>query len=68
MSQQDLIREKQEQSVLYNKNCGNSKSFNALEAWLELSKEVQEDFRKRGITKKELEDAIECARRKKGRI
>ena len=66
MSQKELIREEQEQSISYSSNSRNekrTKSFNALKAWIELSKEVQEDFRKRGITKEYLEDAIAWARR-----
>ena len=66
MSQQELIRKEQEQSISYSSDSQNekrNKSFNALKAWIELSKEVQEDFCKRGITKEDLEDAIAWARR-----
>ncbi|MBC8236113.1 hypothetical protein H8E77_41735 [bacterium] len=71
---QEIIGEKQKpalernegRSILY-KDYIKNKSFNALEDWLELSREVQEDFRQRGITKEAIEDAIAWARKRKGR-
>lgn len=40
-----------------------NKDLNTLRDWRKLSKEVQKDFRKRKITKKDLKDAIAWARK-----
>jgi len=64
--QKPALERSEGRSILY-KDYIKGKSFNALEDWLELSREVQEDFRQRGITKEAIEDAIAWARRRKGR-
>lgn len=57
------MSQQQEKIFIEPREEKDKEKFDALNAWLSLSKEVQEDFRKRGITKKDLEDAIAWARK-----
>ena len=59
MSQQELVSRKKTERY-----STKAKPFNALKAWIKLSEEVQNDFRERGITKEDVEDAIIWARRR----
>ena len=44
-----------------------NKPFDALDAYIELSRSIQEDFQRRGITKEDLNEAIRWVRKRRGR-